>query len=68
MVVRLAREEGLLVGVSSGANMLAAMKVAQRLSEAGSGGVVVTIFCDSAAKYLSESFWSEASHEAEIWP
>jgi cysteine synthase B len=63
MVVRLAREEGLLVGVSSGANMLAAMKVASRHKQ----GVVVTIFSDSAAKYLSESFWTEPS-EAEIWP
>ncbi|MEO6436522.1 MAG: cysteine synthase family protein [Tepidisphaeraceae bacterium] len=62
MVLRLAREEGLLVGVSSGANMVAALNVAGRLKE----GVVVTIFCDSAAKYLSESFWSTG--EAEIWP
>jgi cysteine synthase B len=62
MVLRLAREEGLLVGVSSGANMVAALKVAERLKE----GVVVTIFCDSAAKYMSEDFWSTG--EAEIWP
>jgi cysteine synthase B len=62
-VLRLAREEGLLVGVSSGANMYAAMNIAAELSE----GVVVTIFCDSAAKYLSESFWQETS-EAENWP
>ena len=55
MVLRLAREEGLLVGVSSGANAAAALRVAGRLNE----GVVVTIFCDSAAKYLSESFWTE---------
>ncbi len=62
-VLRLAREEGLLVGVSGGANMYAAMGVASELKE----GVVVTIFCDSAAKYLSESFWQE-TYEAEIWP
>ena len=62
-VLRLAREEGLLVGVSSGANMYAAMNIAAELSE----GVVVTIFCDSAAKYLSESFGQETS-EAENWP
>jgi cysteine synthase B len=55
MVLRLARQEGLLVGVSSGANMVAALQVAAGLKS----GVVVTIFCDSAAKYLSESFWSE---------
>jgi cysteine synthase B len=64
MVLRLAREEGLLVGVSSGANLVAALKVASRLRE----GVVVTIFCDSAAKYLSESFWDEATTAAENWP
>lgn len=64
MVLRLAREEGLLVGVSSGANMVAAMKVAERLKE----GVVVTIFCDSASKYLSESFWTDPQSEAENWP
>src|SRR5580658_9023003 len=53
MVLKLARQEGLLVGVSSGGNLFAAMQVAKRIKE----GVVVTIFCDSAAKYLSESFW-----------
>lgn len=63
-VLRLAREEGLLVGVSSGGNMYAAMGVAAGLKE----GVVVTIFCDSAAKYLSESFWTETHSEAENWP
>src|SRR4051794_33447302 len=63
MCRRLAREEGLLVGVSSGANLVAALNVASKLKE----GVVVTIFCDSAAKYLSESFWS-GTGEAEIWP
>jgi cysteine synthase B len=64
MCLRLAREEGLLVGVSSGANMEAALRVAQRAKD----GVIVTIFCDSAAKYLSESFWSEVYSEAENWP
>ena len=66
MALRLAREEGVLVGVSSGGNMAAAMRVASELKE----GVVVTIFCDSAAKYLSESFWRESltNNDAEIWP
>jgi cysteine synthase B len=57
MVLRLAREEGLLVGVSSGGNLAAALRVAASLS----AGVVVTVFCDSAAKYLSESFWTESA-------
>jgi S-sulfo-L-cysteine synthase (O-acetyl-L-serine-dependent) len=55
MVKRLAREMGLLVGVSSGANVAAALEVA---SEQRSG-VIVTILCDSADKYLSERFWEE---------
>jgi cysteine synthase B len=64
MVLRLARQEGLLVGVSSGANMAAALLVAQRAR----GSVVVTIFCDSAAKYLSEDFWTETGADAAVWP
>jgi cysteine synthase B len=56
MVKRLAREEGLLVGPSSGANVAAALKVAKTLRE----GVVVTVFCDGADKYLSDKFWNEA--------
>lgn len=54
MTLRLAREEGTLVGVSSGANVAAALKVAERLRE----GVVVTILCDAGTRYLSDAFWS----------
>jgi S-sulfo-L-cysteine synthase (O-acetyl-L-serine-dependent) len=60
MVLRLAREEGLFVGVSSGANLVAALRVAAKLRE----GVVVTIFCDSASRYLSEEFWHESAGAA----
>ncbi|MGQ9837855.1 MAG: PLP-dependent cysteine synthase family protein [Cyanobacteriota bacterium] len=56
MVKRLALEEGLLVGISAGANVVAALQVARQLS----AGVVVTIFCDGADKYLSERFWTES--------
>jgi cysteine synthase B len=59
MVKRLAREEGLLVGISSGGNVVAALTVAKELREQGRQGVIVTIFCDSADKYLSEHFWDE---------
>lgn len=52
---RLARQEGLLVGISAAANVAAALRVAHTLRE----GVVVTILCDSAARYLSERFWEE---------
>jgi len=53
MVKRLAREEGLLVGISSGAAVAAALKVAEQIDQ----GVIVTIFPDDASKYLSEKFW-----------
>jgi S-sulfo-L-cysteine synthase (O-acetyl-L-serine-dependent) len=53
-VRRLAREEGLLVGISSGAAVAAMLQVARRLGE----GVVVTVFPDGAEKYLTESFWT----------
>ena len=56
MTVRLAREEGLLVGVSAGAAMVACLKVAQKFRR----GVLVTIFPDGGDKYLSERFWDEA--------
>jgi cysteine synthase B len=52
-VRRLAREEGLLVGISSGAALAAALQVARKVEH----GVVVTVFPDGAEKYLSESFW-----------
>jgi cysteine synthase B len=59
MVKRLAREEGLLVGVSAGAAMCACFDVARRLP-GGQRAVIVTVFPDSGEKYLSEKFWSEA--------
>jgi cysteine synthase B len=59
MVRRLAREEGLLVGVSSGANVVAALRLAREMHQRGETGVIVTIFCDGADKYLSEHFWEE---------
>src|SRR3954471_19357467 len=59
MVRRLAREEGLLVGISSGCNVHAATLVARDLADRGEPGVIVTVLCDSAEKYLSEHFWDE---------
>ena len=59
MVRRLAREEGLLVGISSGCNVLAARTIAKELVAEGKPGVIVTVLCDSAEKYLSEHFWDE---------
>ena len=59
MVKRLAHEEGILAGVSSGAAMCACFDVARRLPR-GQRAVIVTVFPDSGEKYLSEKFWSEA--------
>jgi len=56
MTRRLSREEGLFVGVSSGANVVASLALAHRLN---AGSVVVTILCDGGERYLSEHFWSE---------
>lgn len=57
MTRRLAREEGLFVGVSAGANVFAALRTAKELKE---DAVIVTILCDGGGKYLNESFWNEA--------
>ena len=57
MTRRLAREEGLFVGVSAGANVFAALRIAKELKE---DAVIVTILCDGGGKYLNESFWDEA--------
>ena len=50
MARRLAREEALFAGTSSGANVVAAIRVAERL---GPGATVVTLMCDSGLKYVS---------------
>src|ERR687894_799490 len=48
-------EEGILVGISAGAAVATSLRVARELEY----GVIVTVLCDSADKYLSESFWEE---------
>ncbi len=55
MVRRVAREEGILIGISAGAAVATALQVAREVES----GVIVTILCDGADKYLSESFWEE---------
>ena len=59
MAKRLAREEGLLVGVSAAAAVAAALQVGEREARAGREAVITTILCDSAEKYMSERFWTE---------
>jgi cysteine synthase B len=55
---RLAREEGILTGVSAGAALWTCLEVARRLPR-DEHAVIVTVFPDSGEKYLSERFWSE---------
>ncbi|MGH9824228.1 MAG: PLP-dependent cysteine synthase family protein [Blastocatellia bacterium] len=52
---QLARKEGLLVGISSGAALAAALRIARKAKS----GVVVTVFPDGGDKYLSDRFWTE---------
>lgn len=60
MVKQLAREEGLLVGISAAAAVVASLQVAREETAAGRKAVIVTVLPDSADKYLSERFWEEA--------
>lgn len=49
MAMRLAREEGLFAGTSTGANVVAALRLAEQL---GRGATIVTVMCDTGMKYL----------------
>lgn len=56
---RLAAEEGLLVGISSGANLAGALQLARQRGD----GVFVVVFCDGGERYLSEHFWDDGAVE-----
>jgi S-sulfo-L-cysteine synthase (O-acetyl-L-serine-dependent) len=60
MTRRLAQEEGLLVGISSGANLAGALKVAREHA------IVVVVLCDGGERYLSERFWENPPEGALI--
>ena len=60
MAKKLAREEGLLVGISAAAAVSASLQIAREEAAAGRSAVIVTVLPDSADKYLSERFWEEA--------
>ncbi|MFN7019055.1 MAG: PLP-dependent cysteine synthase family protein [Fimbriimonadales bacterium] len=67
MARRLAREEGLLVGVSAAAAVVGSLRVAEQIVQQAEAtgkpphAVIVTILCDSADKYLSERFWDDTT-------
>jgi cysteine synthase B len=55
MVKKLSRKEGLFIGLSAGANIVGALKIAQELDK----GTIVTIFPDDGRRYINEAFWEE---------
>jgi len=63
MARKLAREEGMLVGVSAAAALVGSLRVASAIDPAllrkGQPATIVTILCDSGEKYLTERFWQE---------
>jgi S-sulfo-L-cysteine synthase (O-acetyl-L-serine-dependent) len=59
MAKRLARTEGLLVGISAAGAVAASLRIAEEEAAKGKDAVIVTILCDAADKYLSERFWEE---------
>jgi cysteine synthase A len=61
MALRLAREEGLFAGTSTGANVVAALRVAEQLRP---DATVVTVMCDTGMKYL-KSYGAELSRQAK---
>ncbi|HEX5285025.1 MAG TPA: cysteine synthase family protein [Bryocella sp.] len=63
MCKRLARTQGLLLGISAGAAVAAALDIAEEESRANREALIVTILPDSADKYLSDRFWSEEHEE-----
>jgi cysteine synthase B len=66
MCKRLARTQGLLLGISAGAAVAAARDVAEEEARANRDAVIVTILPDSADKYLSDRFWAEDHDEEAV--
>jgi cysteine synthase B len=59
MCKRLARREGLLVGISAGAAIVGSLEVAKQCASRNEEAIIVTVLCDNADKYLSQRFWDE---------
>ncbi|MDR3224923.1 MAG: cysteine synthase family protein [Clostridiales Family XIII bacterium] len=60
---KLAREEGAYVGISSGANVAAALRIAETAQE---GATIVTILCDSGSRYSEDRFWEPENADIEF--
>ena len=60
---RLAKEEGMLVGHSSGASLAGGVRIAKRLAAAGKPGVIVTLFPDRAERYFEAPREPERKHK-----
>ena len=67
MCKRLAREEGLLVGISAGAAVVGSLAIARQVAARSERAVIVTVLCDNADKYLSERFWQESNPSEGDW-
>jgi cysteine synthase B len=59
MVKGLARNQGILVGISAAAAVATSLQIGEQEAKAGREAVIVTILCDSAEKYMTERFWQE---------
>jgi cysteine synthase B len=59
MADRLAREEGLHVGHSSGANIVGALRLAEEAQRGGHGGCIVAIVCDRGDRYFAPMKWEK---------
>ncbi len=60
MARRLAREEGIFAGTSTGLNVVAALQLAE---EVGKGGIIVTAACDSGFKYLDGALYRDTTSQ-----
>jgi cysteine synthase B len=67
MCKRVAREEGLLLGISAGAALVGCLRVAKSAVERREDAVIVTVLCDNADKYLSERFWDDSQPASDDW-
>jgi cysteine synthase B len=69
MCKRVARDEGLLLGISAGAALVGCVSVARSCAERAEHAVIVTVLCDNADKYMSERFWDYRSGDrlADDW-